>query len=57
LALVKGDYFWGKVTVVFGLKKMPTKNLFLDFRGISIGNLKINGTEVKDVNSFYDHKI
>jgi hypothetical protein len=47
------------VTVNLTLKKAPSKQLFLDFRGVSIGNLTVNGTQVKEgvVSSFRNHKV
>ena len=54
-----GLNYFGKVTVHLSLKKVPQKQLFLDFRGVSIGNLKINGALVNDeqVSCFRNHKI
>jgi len=46
LALPKGDTYWGKVLIKFGLSKVPATDLFLDFRGVSIANLNINGADV-----------
>jgi hypothetical protein len=48
------------VTVQISLRKAPQKQLFLDFRGVSIGNLTINGTKVQEevgVSSFRGHKV
>jgi len=47
------------VTVNLTLKKAPHKQLFLDFRGVSIGNLTVNGTQVKEggVSFFRNHKV
>ena len=49
--------FWGLMTVTLSLRKAPSKQLFLDFRGLSIGNYKVNGEPVSEVNVFRDHKI
>lgn len=45
------------MTAHISLKKVPAKQLFLDFRGLKIGNLKINGTQVNDDSCFRNHKI
>ena len=48
------------MTVHLTLSKAPHKQLFLDFRGVSIGNLTVNGTQVKEeggVSSFRNHKV
>lgn len=52
-----GDNFWGRVTIQFDVKKVPPKSIFLDFRGLSISHLTINGNENKDDRVFRDHKI
>ena len=56
LALPKGENYFGHVICTFTLSALPTKPLYLDFRGIKIGKLTINGNEVKE-NSFKDHHI
>jgi aminopeptidase N len=48
LAMPKGDVFFGKVTTTFDLAALPTKKLYLDFRGLRIAHLKINGAQVKN---------
>jgi len=47
------------VTVHLTVNKAPHKQLFLDFRGVSIGNLSVNGAQVKEegASSFRNHKI
>ncbi len=54
-----GENYLGKVTVHLTLSKVPHKQLFLDFRGVSIGNLTVNGTQVKEegISSFRNHKV
>jgi aminopeptidase N len=54
-----GENYFGKVTVELSLKKAPSKQLFLDFRGVSICNLTINGSQVQEgeVPSFRSHKV
>jgi len=60
LCLPKGENFLGRTTVNLSLKKAPAKPLFLDFRGVSIANLTINGTVVQEdatLSSFRKHKV
>ena len=57
LALPKGEVYFGHVIVKFKLSEVPTKSLYMDFRGVKIGNLIVNGHEVKDENTFVDHHI
>jgi hypothetical protein len=45
LVLPKGEWYGGKVVVFFTLKSMPTSELFLDFRGVKVGQLDVNGKE------------
>lgn len=52
-----GENYWGNISLSMTLKKVPSKTLFLDFRGVSIGNLTINGTAVNEQSSFRDHKV
>jgi hypothetical protein len=46
LALPKGDNFFGKFKTNFSLSEVPTKKFYLDFRGLKIANLRINGHSV-----------
>jgi hypothetical protein len=55
-----GENYLGKFLAHVTLKKVPQKQLFLDFRGVSIGNFKVNGVAVADqggVSSFRNHKV
>lgn len=54
-----GENYLGRVIVNLSLKKVPAKPLFLDFRAVSIANLKINGAAVQEgeVSSFRQHKV
>lgn len=52
-----GEHYFGKVRVTMTLKQAPAKALFLDYRGVSIANLIINGEQVKDEGVFRDHKV
>lgn len=54
-----GENYLCKYVTHITLKKIPQKQLFLDFRGISIGNFKVNGTAVAEqgVSSFRNHKV
>ena len=46
LGLAKGDFFIGRTKVEFKLDQKPTgQDLFLDFRGVKIGNYQINGQD------------
>ena len=62
LALPKGDHFFGRCTVNFDLSEAPAKKFYLDFRGLKIANLKINGTAIQnesgeDQTVFLNHAI
>lgn len=46
LSLPKGEWFSGFVQIEFDCQKVPTADFWLDFRGIKVGNLKINKTEI-----------
>jgi len=48
LGLAKGDCFFGTVTVKFSLKEAPSKSIGLDFVGLKIASLHINGTLVEN---------
>ena len=55
-----GESYFGRMTVHITLNKAPHKQLFLDFRGVSIAHLTINGTPVTEeggVSFFRNHKI
>ena len=55
-----GENYLGKFVAHLSLKKAPAKQLFFDFRGVSIGNFKVNGTAVTQeggVSFFRDHKV
>ena len=56
LALPRGEYFGGQVTVNFKLSDSK-QDLFLDFRGIKIGQLLINGQAPAGKDLFRDHHI
>jgi aminopeptidase N len=55
LVLPKGEYYNGHITIEFTCKVIPEDDLFLDFRGLKVANLKVNGTEV--VADFLNHRI
>lgn len=58
LSLPKGDWYGGKVTVVFSLRQKPSQDLFLDFHGQKVGHLRVNGAEPSaDHRVFRDHKV
>ena len=48
LAIPKGEHYFGHVIATFSLKEVPEKSLGLDFRGIKISNLNINGQDIKN---------
>lgn len=54
LTLPKGEWYAGNIGVSFTLKQLPTQELFLDFRGVKIGHLTINGEPVTQANIFRD---
>jgi hypothetical protein len=47
LSMPKGEFYSGKIEINIDLNKIPTKPLYLDFRGLLISNFKINSQEVK----------
>ena len=47
-ALPKGEWYFGKAVTKFDLKEVPQRPLFLDFRGIKLANLTINGSKVEN---------
>ncbi|CDW89925.1 aminopeptidase n [Stylonychia lemnae] len=55
--LPKGDHYFGLVNIDLTLNKIPHSRLFLDFRGVSISGLTVNGTLVEEATCFRDHKI
>ena len=57
LALPKGEVYFGTYQLTFDLSSIPTKPLFVDFRGIKIGCYIINGVNVEDAGVFNDHTI
>jgi hypothetical protein len=57
---ILGENYIGKLIAHISLRKVPSKQLFLDFRGVSIANFTVNGTQVKEeggVSSFRNHKV
>ena len=54
-----GENYFGRVTIELSLKKIPAKQLVLDLRAVSIGNLTINGAQVQEgaVSNFRNHKV
>ena len=55
--IVVGENYLGKVIAHITLRKAPAQQLFFDFRGVSIGNLTVNGTQAKEEGAFRNHKI
>lgn len=59
MALPKGSLYFGRITITFKLKSLPEidKNLFLDYYGRSINDLKINGIKISQnaQNSSYNN--
>jgi aminopeptidase N len=55
LCLAKGEHYTGVVTTTFYLSQAPKDNLFLDFRGLKVANLEINGAQV--LADFRDHHV
>lgn len=53
VALPKGKAFFGQVVATFNVKEMPAEDrpLFMDFYGIHIENLEINGIKINQTNS------
>jgi hypothetical protein len=45
------------VVIEFGVGDLPSQDLFLDFRGVSIANLTINGTASTRECNFKNHKV
>lgn len=48
LAVPKGEFFFGNVQAKFDLKELPSKPLPLDFKGLKLTNLSINGQDIKN---------
>ena len=48
LAFPKGDFFFGHYQASIDFKEIPSKTFCLDFRGIKIANLKINGQAIQN---------
>ena len=60
MAVPKGDWYTGRVTIDFKLIEKPTgSDLFLDFRGVKIGALEVNDTKVADAKQtvFTGHRV
>ena len=57
LALPKGDAYFGCYKMSFELSGLPTKPLFVDFRGAKIGAYTVNGVEIQQEDVFADHQI
>ena len=62
LALPRGDAYYGSYKIDFDMTALPTsKPLCLDFRGVKIDKLKINGVDVQspgdDQKIFFKHQI
>lgn len=64
LAIPKGDYFYGNVSVTFNLSELPSsgKPLNIDFRGERICGFQINGKAVENgagdsQQTFKEHQI
>jgi len=47
LVLPKGAWYTGFTTINFKLVKMPSADIWLDFRGVKIANMKVNGQETQ----------
>jgi len=50
LALPKGENFFGRCIISFDMKEVPSKKFYLDFRGLKIADLKINGNAIENAN-------
>jgi hypothetical protein len=48
LALPKGEHYFGRVIVKFDVKLIPNKSLSLDFRGVKIQALEVNGALIQN---------
>ena len=57
LALPPGTMYFGICTCSFELTDLPTKPLWLDFRGLKIANFSLNGELDNQEDLFKDHKI
>ena len=56
LALPKGDNYFGSYVLDFELSELPSKQMWIDHRGLKIANFQINGVAVEE-NTFLDHQI
>ena len=61
LNLARGEYYSGLVTARFLVKSLPSRDIFIDFRGSKIDELSVNGDIVQpkaeDQPVFHDHRI
>ena len=57
LALPKGDNYFGSYVLDFSLSALPSKQMWIDHRGLKIANYQINGVAVEDESVFLDHQI
>ena len=57
LALPKGDYYFGTYELNFELESLPSKALWVDHRGMKIGNFKVNDAPIDEEGAFHDHRI
>jgi hypothetical protein len=48
LVLPKGEHYFGRVIVKFDVKLIPNKSLSLDFRGVKIQALEVNGALIQN---------
>ena len=44
----KGEFYFGKVQIKFNVKALPNKFLSLDFRGVKIHSLNVNGVQIQN---------
>lgn len=58
LILTKGECFEGRVTIDFYMGEKDKDELFLDFQGVGVTDLLINGTKIRQPNiNFSKHRI
>ena len=58
LNMPRGEWFTGCADIKFKVNKMPTTDLFFDFRGIKIAEYAINGQPVaENPNIFKNHHV
>ena len=57
LNLPRGEWYTGSIVVSFKVKEVPSRDLWLDFRGVKIDNYSVNGEAVAGASIFANHHV